>query len=83
MVLSSGTLVKSGVTTNETISYPRGTLPTFTFCVFVLMMVCSEVPNDDSNFVKYFIVWYVVVPIFDTVEQNGTSSTGWLKVYAF
>ena len=56
MVLSSGTLVKSGVTTNETISYPRGTLPTFTFCVFVLMMVYSEVPNDDSNFVKYFIV---------------------------
>ena len=58
MVLSSVVFVKSDVTSNETILYPRGTLISL-ICftnVFALVMVYSEGPNSGNNLVKYFAV---------------------------
>ena len=55
IVLSSDTFVKSGVTSNETISYPRETFP-FLICftsVFVLLMSFWEEKNNNH----YSKVW--------------------------
>ena len=75
MVLSIGTFVKSDVTSNETISHPRGTF-SLLICptnVFVFLMVHSEVSNSDNNLTRYFAVSHVHVPIFDTVFDIGRS----------
>ena len=87
MFLSSGTFVKSDVTSNETILYPRGTF-LFLICftnLFVLLMVYSEVSNKDNNLAKYFAVCYVSVPIFEIIGRSGILSHQhcWLNVYAF
>ena len=80
MVLFSGTFLKSDITSNETISHPRGTF-SFLMCltnVFVFRMVHSEVSNSDNNLTRYFAVSYVNVPIFDNIfdiGRSGNSST--------
>ena len=56
MALSSGTFVKSDVTSDEAILYPTGTF-IFLVCFtnfFVLLMVYLEVPNGGNSLAKYF-----------------------------
>ena len=68
---SNGTLVKSDLTSKETIWKPDGT---WTFLIVVinsllLERVYSEVLNGDNSFAKYIARWYVPVLRLESIAD--------------